>query len=364
MKNILSLFDGMSCCQLALNRAGIQYENFFASEVDKYAMQVTMANYPETKQIGDVRRVNVKDLPPINLLAGGSPCQCFSFAGKRKGMVTKDSIEITKLEQYLELKDQGFEFEGQSYLFWEYVRILKDIQAYNPDVKFLLENVMMAEKWRKIITQTLNIRPIMINAALVSAQNRERLFWTNINAEPDGLFGELYCKIPQPKDREILLKDILETDVDEKYYLSERALEYVSRTEMNQRFVQNDTDEKGGCVTANYHKGVPYNVLNCTKKDTYIQWDKNGLGHNSQDQRAFYEDGKCGNLGSEGSHSQPKVLNNSRIRRLTPIECERLQCVPDLYTAHVSDSQRYKMLGNGWNVDVITHIFGFLNSPN
>jgi DNA (cytosine-5)-methyltransferase 3A len=133
--NVLSLFDGMSCGQQALERAGIKVENYFASEIDKYAIQVTMANYPNTKQLGSVVDVNAVDLPKIDLLIGGSPCQSFSFAGKRKGMSTKDEQEILTLEHYLELKAEGFEFEGQSYLFWEFMRLLNETRKMGKSIK-------------------------------------------------------------------------------------------------------------------------------------------------------------------------------------------------------------------------------------
>mgnify|MGYP001580456776 FL=1 len=217
--NVLSLFDGCSGGNQSLDRIGKKVDNYYASEIDKYAITVTMVNYPNTIQLGSVTEVDVSKLKPISLLIGGSPCQSFSFAGKRKGMSTKDSIEILTLEHYLELKSQNFEFEGQSYLFWEYIRILTDIRKYNSDVKFLLENVIMGAKWQKILSQSIGINPIEINSALVSAQNRRRLYWTNIGAEHDGLFGDLKCIIPQPKDKVILLKDILEPEVDEKYYI-------------------------------------------------------------------------------------------------------------------------------------------------
>lgn len=154
--NVLSLFDGCSGGQQALERLGIKPTKYYASEIDKYAIQVTMANYPNTIQLGSVINVDVSKLDKIDFLCGGSPCQSFSFAGKRKGMSTKDSIEILTLEYYLELKSQNFEFEGQSYLFWEYMRILTDIRKYNPDVKFLLENVMMGEKWQSVLTKALS----------------------------------------------------------------------------------------------------------------------------------------------------------------------------------------------------------------
>ena len=185
--NVLSLFDGMSCGQQALERSGIYIDNYFASEIDKYAIKVTMANYPDTHQLGNVIDVDGYSLPKIDLLLGGSPCQSFSFEGKCKGMSTKDEQETLTLEHYLELKSEGFEFEGQSYLFWEYMRLLNEVKPKY----FLLENVMMSEKWEKILSKAIGLNPIEINSALLSAQNRKRLYWTNIGMIPSGLFGDL-----------------------------------------------------------------------------------------------------------------------------------------------------------------------------
>lgn len=204
--NVLSLFDGMSCGQIALDKLGIKVDNYFASEIDKYAIQVTQKNYPKTIQLGSVVDVKGFDLPKIDLLFGGSPCQSFSFAGKMKGMSTKDEKEILSLEHYLELKNQNFEFEGQSYLFWEYVRLLKEV---NPKY-FLLENVMMKDKWKSVISETLGVEPIMINSNLVSAQDRKRLYWTNIP------------NISVPEDKGLYLKDVMEDIVDKKYNITER----------------------------------------------------------------------------------------------------------------------------------------------
>jgi DNA (cytosine-5)-methyltransferase 3A len=228
--NVLSLFDGMSCGQQALERVGIKVDNYFASEIDKYAIQVTMANYPNTKQLGSVVNVDGYSLPKIDILIGGSPCQSFSFAGKRKGMSTKDEQEILTLDHYLELKSQEYEFEGQSYLFWEYMRLLNEVKPKY----FLLENVMMGEKWEKILSKAIGVNPIMINSSLVSAQNRQRLYWTNIGMKPSGLFGDLESTIQQPKDLGILINDILEPKVDDKYFLSKKVLERIN--------ISNNTD--------------------------------------------------------------------------------------------------------------------------
>ena len=529
----------MSCGQQALDRLGVKVDNYFASEIDKYAIQVTMANYPNTKQLGSVVNVNGYSLPKIDLLLGGSPCQSFSFAGKRKGMSTKCETEILTLEHYLELKAEGYEFEGQSYLFWEYMRLLNECKP----TYFLLENVEMGEKWEKVLSKAIGVNGIHINSALVSAQNRRRIYWTNIGMQPSGLFGDLESIIEQPKDRGILLKDVLETEVDEKYFLSEKAINKCLKSTANENMLTTDNKDKSGCLIAGYYKtpfdgtyvrdkqhnwdlivhntmprsstsgkvgtghlsradGKTYcldtgNTNAVEIKNNYIQWDSSGKGNNSQGERAYFENGKSGTLSSGSKNSgqvQPKVLvtneveivaqrgrgekgnieqqlevrkdgktncltsvqkdnlirqlnpslesggkqpyqqnrvydidgispalntdgrshavevvltskdkrlkqtidvNNlvygevkaldvynqsihnryptlkdpkhndralfdgSRIRRLTPIECERLQTVADNYTNHVSDSQRYKMLGNGWTIDVIAHILKY-----
>lgn len=271
LDNVLSLFDGMSCGQLALDTLGIKVNNYFASEIDPYAMQIAKKNYPNTKHIGSVLDVRGSDLPRIDLLIGGSPCQSFSNAGDGSGM------------------------EGKSKLFWEFVRVLKETKP----TYFLLENVKMRKEWEKIITDTLGVEPIAINSRSLTAQNRPRLYWTNIP------------NVVQPIDRGIVLKDILVDQVDEKFYLSDKAIDYMSRLRNGKprwEYHTNPLDGKSACLTANMYKGVPYGVIKELK------------------------------------------------RRLTPVECERLQSVPDNYTEGVSNTQRFKMLGNGWTIDVIAHI--------
>jgi DNA (cytosine-5)-methyltransferase 3A len=380
--NVLSLFDGMSCGQQALERIGIKVDNYFASEIDKYAITVTMANYPNTKQLGSVINVNGYNLPKIDLLIGGSPCQSFSFAGKRKGMSTKDEQEILTLNHYLELKAEGYEFEGQSYLFWEYMRLLNEVKPKY----FLLENVMMGEKWEKILSKAIGVNPIMINSSLLSAQNRQRLYWTNIGLAPAGFFGDLSSIISQPKDKNILLKDILEDEVDDKYFLSDKTVATITRHK-NKIITEKENPKQSCTIHANYFKmggrDQQYIVHNMMPRSGDPK--KGGTGHLTRTDGKTYcldtgntnaveikaimlgrsknwgnpekEDGKSYTLCKE----QPnRIKYNSKIRRLTPIECERLQTVKDGYTNYVSDSQRYKMLGNGWTVDVIAHIFNYL----
>jgi DNA-cytosine methyltransferase len=398
--NVLSLFDGMSCGQQALDRLGIKVDNYFASEIDKYAIQVTMANYPNTIQLGSVVNVDGYSLPKIDLLLGGSPCQSFSFAGKRKGMSTKCETEILTLEHYLELKAEGYEFEGQSYLFWEYMRLLNECKP----TYFLLENVEMGEKWEKVLSKAIGVNGIHINSALVSAQNRRRIYWTNIGMKPSGLFGDLESIIEQPKDRGILLKDILESEVDEKYFLSEKTVATITRH--GNKIIDDKENPKQSCtIHANYFKmggrDQQYIIHNMMPRSSTS--GKGGTGPLSRaDGKTYCLD--TGNTNAveifltskdkrlkqtidendliDGEVKAPDVYNQSihdryptlkdprhndralfdgsRIRRLTPIECERLQTVAENYTNHVSDSQRYKMLGNGWTIEVIIHILKYI----
>jgi DNA-cytosine methyltransferase len=272
--NVLSLFDGLSCGQIALNRAGIKYDKYFASEIDEYAIKVTQQNYPGTTQIGDVTQVKGSELPQIDLIIGGSPCQGFSFAGK------------------------GLNFDDpRSALFFEFVRLVKEC---NPKY-FLLENVKMKKEYEDVITEHMGIKPIKINSKLVSAQSRERLYWTNIP------------NIKQPEDKGILVKDILD-------YTTEHKL----------------LTEKG--IKSQIHYAKNYKAIG--KSPTLTSELAHGWGKNITP--------KC--------YIEIKTITGED-RLFSPLECERLQTVPDNYTSVVSNTQRYKMLGNGWTVDVIAHIF-------
>ena len=281
--NVLSLFDGMSCGQIALERIGIKVDNYFASEIDKYAIQVTMKNYPNTRQLGDVTGIKYSGNYKIDLFIGGSPCQDLS-----KGKTDGEGLYGTN-----------------SSLFWEYVRLLKEVKPKY----FLLENVTMKKEWEDIITKELGVKPIEINSNLVSAQNRKRLYWTNIPS------------IKQPEDKKILIKDIL----DKKPF----ALFSDERIENTK-----------------------------VKTKNYMKWDISNKGYYSQQDRAYYKDGKMCCVPKSQVKSKVNVIESDGVyRRLSPVEVERLQTVPDNYTIGVSDTQRYCMIGNGWTVDVISHIF-------
>lgn len=228
---VLSLFDGMSCGHIALRELGIEPEVYYASEIDKHAIASTMHNFPETVQLGNVMDVDARKLGHIDMLIGGSPCTNFSFAGRRNGMNTTTNEEIYTLDQYLDLKGKGFQFDGESFLFWEYMRILGEIRETNPDAFFFLENVEMGKKWEDCLTRAIGIPGVHINAALVSAQTRKRIYWTNIRTSEYGLIGTVLPDIPQPEDRGILLKDVLEDKVDDKYYLKNEVVQRLLKGE-------------------------------------------------------------------------------------------------------------------------------------
>ena len=423
--NVLSLFDGMSCGRIALDRLGIKVDNYYASEIDKYAMKVSEANYPDIIQVGDVTQLDTSTLPKIDLIMGGSPCQGFSVAGK------------------------GLAFDDpRSALFFEFVRCVKELKPKY----FLLENVNMKKEYLNIITEYMGVEGIKINSALVSAQNRQRWYWTNITG------------IEQPEQRGIVLRDILENDAEEPMYSNiyggfgeKKPREHFDKSvtiransgggsipnvklkDFDKNLARMTTKEgKAYCLTASYQAAVPHNSLarsqrsmipvitggalrarsvnaegkNVACKETKpkqmlelrkddksnaissvnkdsvvtetitIDKDKKQLIIKEATKKGYtiIEDGDCFDMSYVKSKTRKgrnmKYKSNCLTatsynymrfeyseeekevywRKLTPVECERLQTVPDNYTNHVSNTQRYKMLGNGWTIEVITHI--------
>jgi DNA-cytosine methyltransferase len=327
---VLSLFDGMSCGQIALNRIGFEIEAYYASEVDKHAINEVKANFPNTIHIGDVKNINPEDYKDIDLIIGGSPCQNFSFAGKRNGMTSLADEEILTLKKYLKLKNEGFEFSGESYLFWEYVRILKGVQKHNPNVIFLLENVVMVDKWRNVITEVLGVQPIMIDSSLVSAQQRKRLYWTNI------------LNVEQPKDKNIKLIDIL----GDKNMSNSSAIRgrYINKAtivgrRLNEEGKREDNNKKIPiiqCLEVREKNSDKSNCLTTVQKDNVLT-----------------------NL-PFGRHLDV-YGNNLPYRFYTLNEMCKLQTVPEDYFKVSSDNQARRMLGNGWTIDVIAHILKNIN---
>ena len=319
--NVLSLFDGMSCGQLALQRADIDVENYFACEIDKYAMQITQKNFPDTFQWGDVTKIKMPTKGSIDLLMGGSPCQGFSFAGHQ-----------------LNFDDP------RSKLFFDFIRVLDEVKP-----KYvLLENVRMAKKSQDIMSEAIGFEPQALNSKDVSAQNRYRLYWWG------KLVGDYYKQIPIPPmvDKGIVLADILEDlPFDE-------APNYLKGTwcgRVRGDLVKSVDDDKAHCLTASMYKGqIPTFVKSKKPIQVGVANDIKGF---DIIKRVYSPQGKSPTLTTmQGGHRQPKVAMDNLYRKLTPLECERLQTLPDNYTEGVSNTQRYKMIGNGWTVDVIAHI--------
>jgi len=283
--NILSLFDGISCGQIALQRANIPYKKYFASEINKHAIKVTQHHYPQTIQLGNVINIKGKQLPKITLLMGGFPCQDLSRNNPRgNGLNAR-----------------------RSGLFWELVRLIHETRPQY----FLVENVRMQREWRDVISQELKVEPVEINSALVSAQNRIRLYWTNL-------------PVTQPKDKQIVFRDII---YDDKYKVfSDKR---ITRTKYRRRH--------------------------------YVQWDLSGKGYDSQQDRAYFKDGKLGTLPKSNPGNRLNIVMDYEkdvYRRLHPVEAERLQTIPDNYTnvEGISPVKRLQLLGDAWTVDVIAHI--------
>jgi site-specific DNA-cytosine methylase len=302
INNVLSLFDGISCGAQALKDSNVKFNNYYSSEVDKSAIKIALHNHPEIIPVGDVRNLIGKDFKGVDLIIGGSPCQNFSFCGTRKGMTTKEGIEVTSLKQYLQLKKEGFEFEGQSYLFWEFVRLVKEIKPKY----FLLENVRMDKKWEDLISEILGVKPVKINSSRVVPQNRFRNYWTNIPTTV-------------PEDRSVQLSDFIRQAV----------------TGVAFRGVK---DPKKPIKTGK----VGYTVRMQIRKDNIANAIITSLG-NAQ----------------SGSGTGHYLTVDNMIRTFKSADCEILQGLPEGYTdvPGVSENKKIHALGNGWTVPVIAHIF-------
>jgi DNA (cytosine-5)-methyltransferase 3A len=338
---VLSLFDGISAGQLALQRAGVAVDAYYASEIDKYAISVTDKNFPNTIQLGDVTKWREWDIPwgEIDLVIGGSPCQGFSFAGKQ-----------------LNFNDP------RSALFFVFVDICHRVADDNPKMRFMLENVRMKKEYQDVITGYFGVEPIAINSSLVSAQNRYRLYWTNIP------------NVTQPDDKGILFNHIIQDNVDEKYYYSKTVLDRIDVSEINHVGMvgyksKGKEVDKCGTLLARHYKGMqslPYPIVKesilkvpeATKKG-YVEVHPN----EGVDLTFINSTTRRGRLMKEKSNCLTATnydycwYDGYICRKLTPIECERLQTFPDNWTEGISNSQRYKALGNSWTVDVVTHIF-------
>ena len=429
---VLSTFNGMSCGMMAFESLGIKVKKYYSVEIDKHANKISNILYPNIIQLGDVTKWESWDIDwsKIDVVLGGSPCQGFSFAGKQL----------------------AFD-DPRSKLFFEFVKIWHKVKQHNTNAEFLLENVKMKREHELVISRYMGVAPIEINSSLLSAQNRQRLYWTSIANKPFGLFDDMECTIPQPKEKGILLKDVLESDVPEKYYLSEKALSYINRgiEKCRDRIDFNDGSKKTSCLTVNYHKGIhnqgetmvciaqrgrnpenpksrkaglvteqqleprfdgKTNCLTSVQKDNLLliggikngQFKEGTSSDFSQGARVYSTEWKstclsseCGGMGAKtglyleipeatkketifiqrergynngfikGIEKSPSLtsVQDYRIRRLTPRECGRLQTIPEdilekMLNSGISDTQLYRMFGNGWTVSVVSYILSFL----
>jgi DNA (cytosine-5)-methyltransferase 3A len=309
---ILSLFAGYGGSRLSAEYAGLNVVKHYSSEIEESSIKVLNANFPDTIQVGDVRNLKPEDFLDLTLIDGGSPCQCLSFMGKKKGFSTTTEIEILTLEHYEQLVYEGFEFEGESYLFWEFVRLFRGIRNLQierglPVLNFLLENVKMVKKWENVISDALSVRPIVFDAARVSAQSRVRLFWTDING------------VQIPEDRGITIGDIVNG--------AKNGAGFRGRKDKNGKYFYPKTiriDGKSNCLV--------------TKLGSISKKDGSHYG------TGFYE------------------TESGEIKQLTIMEAEVLQGLKVGYTNvnGVSETKRIKMIGNGWCIPVTGHIMSFL----
>ena len=304
IKTIVSLFDGISCGLQAIKEEGIDFENYFASEIYQPAIKISDSNHPEIIRVGDVRTIDCSKFGKVNLLLGGSPCQDFTFMGKKRGMSTKEGIQILDLDHYLKLKEEGFEFVGQSYLFWEYVNVFLQTK---PDY-FILENVVMPNKWRDLISEIMGVQPILINSSALVPQNRARYYWTNI-------------PVTQPEDRSPKLSDYFPQAVT--------GVGFRGRGDKS-------LPVKNG--------KVGYQIIKDVRKDNIANAVLTRLGGLS----------KTGKWNGTGHY----LTVDGMIKTFSSAEAEQLQGLPKGYTnvSGVSEGLRIHGIGNGWTVPVIRHL--------
>lgn len=297
--NVLSLFDGISCAKIALEQLNIKINNYYSSEIDRFAISVSQKNYPDIIQLGDIRKINPRTLPKIDLLIGGSPCQDLSAAQKGLG-----------------LKGE------KSRLFYEYIRIYESIKPKY----FLLENVK--NKWGELMNTIIGTKFIEVNSALFSAQSRPRYYWTNIRHKP----------FPKKISNEVI-KNIIENEVSDVFFFNKPGLTtYIKKN--THKIINKKTPTKDGIIKI---LDLPKHIIN----------------DNERQRRVYSIESKSPTILARSDTT--KIIHNNKLRKLTPLECERLQKIPDNYTDICSNTQRYKMIGNAFTVDVIKY---FLNSIN
>lgn len=311
---VLSLFDGIACGRVAFERMGINVEEYYAYEIDKYAMQIAKKNYPDIKECGDVFNADFSNYKNIDFLIGGSPCTFWSIA---------------QTTQKRETKPEGFGWD----LFSQYLRAIKEAK---PKYFLYENNKSMSKDIKNCITENFGFEPILINSALVSAQSRQRLYWVG-ERQQNGTYKQV--RVNQPKDKKIILEDILESGITYQ--------------------------DKSYCLTASYNGAVFWNTVQRKQRTMILEPIRIGqTGNGGQGGRIYSVKDKSVTLAANGGGRGAKtglykidVPDGDYIaRKLTPIEAERLQTLPDDYTKSVSKIQRYKAIGNGWTIDVICHL--------
>lgn len=366
MPVILSVFDGISCGHHVLTKLGVTDITYYASEVNAVAESVSNNHYPDIVRLGDVTqwRTWLIDWSSIDLFIGGSPCQGFSSAGNKGGtmaVVNGVTMVIDTRELYLWAKAQDANFLSESHLFWEYVLILDHIKLHNTRVKFMLENVRMSQNNLDMITKALGVEPVFINSKVVSAQSRPRFYWCN-------------WYIPEPADRGIMLVDILQDGhLDSIYYLKPALRNNLTLFHIAKNY--RGHIDKSKCLTSSMIHGPANNGVTLVNDIVPSEWNHSQAAINYMNR--IGSDGRVKwsyNLHSDVSKGKSAyitanihkgvpynvLIHGQRVRKLTPIECERLQGLPDNYTLGPSNNQRYIMLGNGWQCDTIEHLFFWL----
>jgi len=402
---VLSLFGGIEAGYLAMQRSSIKIDKYYSSEIDEYPIKVVKSNFPDVIHIGDITKWESWDIDQPDIVIGGSACQNLSFAGNRAGLSTKCKQDIVTLDQYQQLKEEGFEFEGQSHLFWEMIAIRNH---YKPTY-FFLENVMFVKKWRDVFNEAIGSEPDVINSALVSAQNRVRQYWLTKFNRQDVKYEKI--NITQPEDKGILLKDVVFSDALFVGRMVGRRLDKdgvrkdYSNIQPKQR-LELRVDDKSGTITT-----VQKDNTILTKKGFSVCMHNLYGGFGETEHRTFLNKSPTLRTAAGGGHIPSLLLSEKAIaymnrevkggrthwdfkhhsdvandksaavvanffkgvpynvlkdfnciRYFDPIECCRLQTFPENFfdKSGISKSRVYKALGNSWTVDVIVHIFNHL----
>ena len=313
MINVFSAFDGYRGLAVVLDRLGVDVGFYYSSEIDNHAIKIGRKNFPKCVELGDIKNVAMEDLDAVDLFSMGFPCPDLSMSGKRAGMSTEEGVDVLSLDQYLQLKSEGFKFKGQSWLFWEGLRCLRDAQLINPNLKFLVENVMMEKKWSDVITEVLGVDVVVSCGGDVSPALRPRMYWANWELNP----------VKKEKEK----SSISDVMVGE-HYLFEHT--YMDKERFDSLVPSGNKGE--GKTRPLYHKA--------SRRQGYQVFDVN------------YKM-ECIDTCGGGGRTPFLMLPDGRVRYAHPIELERCVGLDDNYTEGVATGPRKKLIGNGWQLYVI-----------